>query len=441
MKQNMTLIDLTNKEVFPNTDYRFSRIRKTEDALILERDFIGENPMHYYLDSKEQEVIVANSIKDIKTYLEENGKPFLWEHVRAVSNNKRAVINSQAFYTATPEILELMTPLQNMSSPNIDFSDMDEIGNYLRRNLDTSIEERIKTIPDEKVGILLSGGLDSITTGYFLTQHKNNIQAFTLKVNEDDPDILKSRVVASQLGIPLTEVRVLRKDNTISLDVQAYDSSRNLPKEYSLGIFSIDGIVKDTLSLAENPKKDNVFCSIAMYLIGKAVKNVGVRTVFCGEGPNEMINDYGFIPQNEGYPDMEVNNTYFRQALTFGLKESDKQLGRGGLAKHALSRMGKIFANYGIRLESPYFNAEIANTLTRVPYSSKDYSTIKPRIAKAILGEEGKKILGSLAGISKEKFQDGSGLSRLFSAYNQEKLVNLFSEEYGVNKEEYVRKS
>ena len=131
MKQNMTLIDLTNKEVFPNTDYRFSRIRKTEDALILERDFIGENPMHYYLDSKEQEVIVANSIKDIKTYLEENGKPFLWEHVRAVSNNKRAVINSQAFYTATPEILELMTPLQNMSSPNIDFSDMDEIGNYL----------------------------------------------------------------------------------------------------------------------------------------------------------------------------------------------------------------------------------------------------------------------------------------------------------------------
>ena len=69
-----------------------------------------------------------------------------------------------------------------------------------------------------------------------------------------------------------------------------------------------------------------------MYLIGKAVKNVGVRTVFCGEGPNEMINDYGFIPQNEGYPDMEVNNTYFRQALTFGLKESDKQLGRGGLA-------------------------------------------------------------------------------------------------------------
>src|SRR3989344_5956746 len=434
--------DLTNQEAFPNTKYRFSKVTlENDDAVVLERDFIGENPLHYYLDPKLQEVIVASSIREINGYLKSKGSKFLWEHVRAVSNNKKVTITSNTFYTANPSIIELGPTLQEMPEPTVDVSNIPAAGGYIKNLFVQSIKDRLQTINDTTVGLLLSGGLDSITTGFYLTKNLNGkkLRAFTLKVNEDEADISKSREVAKQLEIPLTEVKIGRDGDSISIDVQVYDSSRSLEKEYHLSDENINEIVKKALTIAENPKRDNLFCSLAMYLIGQAVKNEGVKIVFCGEGPNEMINDYGFQPPAEGYPDMGVSSTYFRQALTFGLKESDLQLGRGGLGKHALPRMGKMFAYYGIRLESPFFNPDIANTLTRVPYEDKDYSVIKPKIDEAILGEDGQKVLGAFEGISKEKFQDGSGISKIFEDYSQEQFVELFKKIYGANKEAYIK--
>jgi len=434
------LIDLTNKNVFPNTEYRFSRVIKTSENIILERDFIGENPLHYYVNSKSQKIVVANSIREIKRYVEACGSKFLWEYVRAVSNNKKVVITSKTFYDSRPTTTELQPTLQAMVKPMIDFSNMNEIGKSLRVLLIKSTRARIASIRENTSGLLLSGGLDSITTGYFLKNNSNgkNIRAFTLKVHENDPDIVKARVIAKRLYIPLTEVKISRNVDEISIHVEVYDDNQFLEKEYHLVTLKISQVVKKTLEIAENPKRDNLFCSLAMYLIGMVIKNEGIKTVFCGEGPNEMINDYGFLPIEEGYSSMGISDTYFRQALTFGLKEADMQLGRGGLAKHALSRMGKIFLYYGIRLESTFFNSYIANIITRIPYADEEYSVIKPIIDAAILGEEGKSVLGSLENISKEKFQDGSGISRLFKEYDQYQLTKLFKEIYGVNKDSYI---
>lgn len=440
--KKINIIDLTNKSVFPNEKYRFSRVIKNDNQIVLERDFIGENPLHYYLSSAPKEIIIANSIREIKDYIEKNGNRFLWEHARAISNNKRVVITSDTFYNQRPEVTELRPILQEMVSPTIDFSDMSKMGEILKKLFVRSIGERLASIQDKTTGLLLSGGLDSITTGFYLKNNSNSkkIRAFTLKVNENEPDITKAREVAKQLRIPITEVKISKNGDWIITDVEVYDEKRNLERKYNLSILNIETVVTETLKIAENPKKDNLFCSLAMYLIGQAIKNEKIKTVFCGEGPNEMINDYGFQPSKEGYPGMGISDTYFRQALTFGLKESDMQLGRGGLAKHALSRMGKIFAYYGIRLESPFFNSEIANILTKIPYPNKDYEIIKPQIDQRILGKKGSKILGSFKGISKAKFQDGSGISRIFKDYDQERLVGLFEEIYGANKESYIKK-
>src|SRR3989344_941288 len=438
----MKLTDLTNKDIFPNLKYRFSKVtQQNNNTIILERDFMGENSLHYYIDTQSQEVIVANSLRDIKRYTENKSGKFLWEHSRAVSNNKKVTITPDTFYNARPEIVELQPTLQKMSQPSVNVNDMKEAGAALKKELVESIRERIATISDKTIGILLSGGLDSITIGYYLKKNSRGkqIRAFTLKVNENDADISKSREIARQLGIPLTEVKVSKKNDAVSVDVEVYDAKRNLEHRYHLSTENINSLVTKVLEIAENPKKDNLFCSLAMYRIGQAVKKEGIKTVFCGEGPNEMINDYGFTPPKEGYPEMGISSTYFRQALTFGLKESDAQLGRGGLAKHALSRMGKMFAYYGIRLESPFFNKKIANILTRIPYADGDYGIIKPQIDNFILGPDGQKILGSLEGVSKEKFQDGSGISRVFKKYTQENLIGMFQKIYGVNKTSYIK--
>ena len=259
--------DLTNQEAFPNTKYRFSKVTlENDDAVVLERDFIGENPLHYYLDPKLQEVIVASSIREINGYLKSKGSKFLWEHVRAVSNNKKVTITSNTFYTANPSIIELGPTLQEMPEPTVDVSNIPAAGGYIKNLFVQSIKDRLQTINDTTVGLLLSGGLDSITTGFYLTKNLNGkkLRAFTLKVNEDEADISKSREVAKQLEIPLTEVKIGRDGDSISIDVQVYDSSRSLEKEYHLSDENINEIVELIHELLE---KDGVFISESHYLM------------------------------------------------------------------------------------------------------------------------------------------------------------------------------
>lgn len=173
-----------------------------------------------------------------------------------------------------------------------------------------------------------------------------------------------------------------------------------------------------------------------MYLIGQAIAAEGVKVVFCGEGPNEMINDYGYNPRDSGYVTGDKGDINFREALTFGLKKSDRQLGRGGLPKHALARMGKMFAHYGLRLEAPYFNRDLARVMTRVPHLTS-YDTIKQHLVGAMFEGEGLDYF--ITGTSKEKFQDGSGVSRLFRGYDQHKLIELFEGLYGIKKTGYLK--
>ena len=199
---------------------------------------------------------------------------------------------------------------------------------------------------------------------------------------------------------------------------------------------NLDNAILESLKISGNPKKDNLFCAAAMYLIGQAITVEGIRTVFCGEGPNEMINDYGYNPRDSGYATEDKGDVQFREALTFGLKKTDRQLGRGGLPKHAIARMGKIFAHYGLRLEAPYFNRDVARVMTRVPHSTS-YNTIKQHLVGAMFKREGLDVF--IEGTSKEKFQDGSGVSRLFRDYDQKRLIDMFEGIYGIQKTGYLK--
>ena len=101
--------------------------------------------------------------------------------------------------------------------------------------------------------------------------------------------------------------------------------------------------------------------------------------------------------------------------------------------------MYKPLGVYDIRLESPFFNREVANIMTRIPYESSRFMLIKPELDMHILDAKGRTVLGSLDGISKEKAQDGSGISRVFKPlYNQEGLVITFAELHGVLKSSYL---
>ena len=434
--------DMRNTKAFPDTSYRFSRLLQNSKQTILERDYLGENPLHYYLDVKTRELIVANNICDIKKTVESHKNNFVYERVRAVSNNTRATFSQNSgseFETISPKEEEILPILQQdqLSVVGINCKDLATTGRQLRLLLQKSVEQRLSTIPDEKIGLLLSGGLDSMSVGYILSRIPGrNFMAFTLKVDENESDIVRSRQIAKDFGLELAEVKLSKNGCKIRISMQKYSPRRKLIDEQEINSnLSMENIVFQTLLVSGNPKQDNAFCAIAMNLIGEAIQSEGIKTVFCGEGPNEMINDYGFDPVKFGYGTSDKGNILFRQALTFGFKKEDRQNGRGGLSKHALFRMGKIFADYDIRLESPYFDRSIANIMTRIPHIG-GYGQIKQLIMQNVfVGEALEKFI---QGVAKEKFQDGSGVSKLFKDYTQQRLLEIFKDIYGVMKTGYL---
>ncbi|MBS3138356.1 hypothetical protein J4207_01485 [Candidatus Woesearchaeota archaeon] len=437
MTKKFIVTDIRREDVFPNTDYRFSRLKETDIKVVLERDFLGENPLHYYIDIQAGELLVASNICDIREYLERQHRTFTWERVRAVSNNSRTTIDDAVFISASAQEEEIGPTLQDYEPQEpVDYADVALAGKRVRDLLQKSIEMRLSGIADTEVGLLLSGGLDSMSVGYLLSQAKK-VTAFTLKVDEVERDIVKSRELAQSFGIDLSEIKIEQDHNGLSLTLQRYSPTRELryTKKIADGI-SLDTVITDALTISGNPKKDNLFCAVAMYLAGQAIRAEGLNAVFCGEGPNEMINDYGYNPRDFGYGTDDKGNVQFREALTFGLKKTDRQLGRGGLAKHALARMGKIFAHSKLRLEAPYFARDIARVLTRVPHITS-YDTIKQHIVGAMFDSE--ELDSFIQGTSKEKFQDGSGVSKLCKDYDQRKLIELFEGIYGIKKTGYLK--
>ena len=429
--------DIRNQDAFPNLSYRFSNLRETETDVILEKDYLGENPLHYYIDTKAAELIVANNITDIKDYLEHTQRTFTWERVRAVSNNTRVTLDDLAFDSATPKEEEIEPALQEYELQKaIDYIDINVVGRAIRGLLQSSLEARLASIQEPNIGLLLSGGLDSMGIGYLLSKIKaKDVTAFTLKADETEPDVVKSRELAKRFQISLVEVKITETESGLSITSERYSPSGDLiySKKIAKNIIP-ENAVLESLRISGNPKKDNLFCAVAMYLIAQAIKGEGIQTVFCGEGPNEMINDYGFNPRESGYSSDNKGDVRFREALTFGLKKTDRQLGRGGLPKHATARMGKIFAHYGLRLESPYFDKDIARIMTRIPHLTS-YDTIKQHIVSAIFPDD--RLDSFIQGTSKQKFQDGSGISRLFRSYTQERLIDMFEGLYGIRKTAY----
>ena len=112
-----TIKDLRNTIVFPDTPYRFSSLTQTAEGVELRRDFLGENPLHYYADIPRGELVVANNIADIKGYMDQNSGTFAWDRVRAVHNNTLVRIDDVSFSNAEAEEQELGPTLQELPRP------------------------------------------------------------------------------------------------------------------------------------------------------------------------------------------------------------------------------------------------------------------------------------------------------------------------------------
>jgi asparagine synthase (glutamine-hydrolysing) len=129
-----------------------------------------------------------------------------------------------------------------------------------------AVRSRINGEP--KVGVFLSGGLDSATVAFFLRRAGAEVSAFSLDFGEKSVEREEAGAVATHLGIPLTWVPVAGDD--------------------------VARVLLDVAWKLDLPFGDPV--TAPLYLLGKAAREAGLACVFSGEGGDQLFGGWTSKP-------------------------------------------------------------------------------------------------------------------------------------------------
>lgn len=144
------------------------------------------------------------------------------------------------------------------------------------------LEEAVrKRLPadDQRVGVLLSGGLDSSLVAAFVARHRADATYFTLG-DKDSSDRQAVDQVASVLGLnDLRFVPLPSRDRMAEL-------------------------VRRVVHATESFNPSIVSNGLATYLLSEAVRDAGIKVVLTGEGADEMFGGYHMYDQSDPWRDV-----------------------------------------------------------------------------------------------------------------------------------------
>jgi asparagine synthase (glutamine-hydrolysing) len=233
--------------------------------LILARDLFGEKPLYY---STNGTAIAFSS--------DPRGLPILLGRVNDVNPTslpyflKYGYINSEDATQSHVSMLlpgqmlfwkdqnlRIDTPHKSMSSTR-DFSHK-----VLRAKLENAVKRTL--IADEKVGVMLSGGLDSSIIAAFASKECNKLPTYTVALNPNSEDSKYAKELAKELKTEHCEIVV---------------NERELAEE-----------IEYILSNLAQPFGDSAI--IPTYLLSK-IASRDVKVLLSGDGADEVFAGYGY---------------------------------------------------------------------------------------------------------------------------------------------------
>ena len=268
---------------------------KINQKIKLVRDHAGIKPLHYLIKNKR--IYFTNDlrsfffIKDLKiTIRDESILSYL---------SFRYVLGENTFFENIKDIL----PGQFLSF------DKKEIqkkiywqlnNNYVSKineetaikELDLKLKNAVKShlIGDVKIGIFVSGGLDSSLIAHYVNQNKSNLEGFGTSVKENGYDELQY-------------INKVCNDENINLNV--VDINKNN------FIKNIDNIIKYRSEPASIPHETGYF--LMSKLMSKKIK-----VVMSGDGADELFGGYGRIFQSPvDYYKKKISNFFYSEIEHF----------------------------------------------------------------------------------------------------------------------------
>jgi asparagine synthase (glutamine-hydrolysing) len=206
---------------------------------------------------------------------------------------------------------------------NVVYNDHTDAVSAYQRALLASVKKRTRDL--EKVGIIFSGGIDSVLIAYLAKKMVPEVVCYCGGL-QNSPDVLFAEEVAKKLDLAL---------HTNALELQ-----------------EVEGMLPRIVEVIEDNNVGQVEVAIPVFAAVDLAHRDGLRVMYTGQGADELFGGYSWYPrivEREGY------------SLLGKHMANDLSL----LYKETLEREDKIAMFHSIEIREPYLDTEVIRVALR----------------------------------------------------------------------------
>ena len=311
------------KSVLNELDGVYAFAYQTSDTVYIARDILGIKPVWYsysngiFAFSSEKKVLLSFDEFSSSDIIELNPRTILKYNIKT----KKLTQLKRKFFS--------ITPLHNKSYEQLKRETLGFLTNAIA-----------KRIPDQKFGVLFSGGIDSVFIAYICKQLGVDFTCYTVAISHAGmkiaEDLVYAKKVAKSLGFKL-------KVRTVTLS-------------------QIEKYLNIIVPLIEDNNVVKVGVALTFYLACEQAKKDNVRVIFSGLGSEEIFAGYERHKNS-----LDIN----KECLSGLIKMYERDLYRDDV----------ITMNNNLELRLPFLDKELVGYALKIPPQYK----IKGDVTKLIL--------------------------------------------------------
>lgn len=321
--------------------FSFVYFDKKEKCFLLARDRFGVKPL--WFSQNENKLIFASEAKAIEEFSPEELNP-------------RSII---FFRPSTKNFLFLKNGFVGIYAHSNSKETNKKI-KQLPKILSQAVKKRI---PDKKIGLLFSGGLDSTILAHLLKKEGVNFIAYITSVNNKNVDLAKQ--IAKQVGFKLKVINITKED--------------------------IKNELLNVSDLIESIDPVKVEVGLTMHLALQQAKKDNIKVIFSGVGADDVFGGYK------------------RMRATANLNE-DSLSGLRRIYERDTYRDDVLSMHSNIEMRLPYLDHELTRSVLEIPNELKE-SEVPKKLLRDLAIQTG--LPKEFSELKRSAAQYSSGVSQL----------------------------
>ncbi len=321
------------------------------ESIVVARDPIGKKPLYF---------------------IRNNGTTYFASEKKALWNGKDEPkrLNPGDILDITKQGVSVEEGF-HLQFPQIDIVDFREAVELYKDALITAVQKRLTGLNESTIGVIFSGGIDSVLIAKLLQREGKNIICYCTG-SDQSGDMIAARSVAKEMGLELKTTII---DETM-----------------------VEDILPEVIRNVEESGLLQVEVAIPMYLAAKLAAEDNIRVMFTGQAADELF---------AGYP---WYNDVLRE---FGYLRLHERLWEdlNYLYTDTLEREDKLTMAHSIELRAPYLDRDVIQTAMRISPRLKlegHEDRLRKRVHRQAAVELG--VPSFLSFRAKDPAQSGSGI-------------------------------